>query len=64
MARITSCTKCVYVYILDDYGNVIGVAYAAGCENNDKLVDLLKEINELTEYDGDVCYFNPDDLED
>ena len=27
------------------------------------VVDLLKELNELTDYDGDVRYFNHDDLE-
>ena len=62
MARASS-NRCVYVDILDDEGNVIGVAHASGYINNDKFVDLLKELNELTEYDGDVRYFNPDDLE-
>ena len=64
MPRMTSTAKCAYVDILDDDVCVIGVAYAAGCENNDKFVDLLKELNELTDYDGDVRYFNHDDLED
>lgn len=64
MPRITSCTKCVYVDILDDDGCVIGVAHACGCANNDKFVDLLKELNALTEYDGYISYFNHDDLED
>lgn len=64
MPRMTRGTKCVCVDILDDDGCVIGVACAAGRENNDKFVDLLKELNELTDYDGDVLYFNPDDLED
>lgn len=63
MARTSSNNRCVYVDILDDEGNVIGVAHASGYINNDKFVDLLKELNELTEYDGDVRYFNPDDLE-
>lgn len=39
-------------------------AHACGCANNDKFVDLPKELNELTEYDGYIGYFNPDDLED
>lgn len=64
MARTSSSDKCVYVDILDDDDCVIGVAHALGCANNDKFVYLLKELNELTEYDGDVSYFNPDDLED
>lgn len=64
MPRTSSNNKCVYVDILDDEGNVIGVAHASGYINNDKFVDLLKELNELTEYDGDARYFNPDDLED
>lgn len=64
MARTSSSNKCVYVDILDDEGNVIGVAHASGCVNNDKFVDLLKELNELSAYDGNVIYFNPDDLED
>lgn len=64
MARTSSSNKCVYVDILDDEGNVIGIAHAFGCVNNDKFIDLLNELNELTEYDGDVCYFNPNDLED
>lgn len=64
MARTSSSNRCVYVDILDDDGCVIGVAYAAGCENNDKFVDLLKELNGLTEYEGYISYFNPDDLED
>lgn len=64
MPRMSSSNKCVYVDILDDDGYVIGVAHACGCANNDKFVDLLKELNELTDYDGDVRYFNPDDLED
>ena len=64
MARTSSSNKCVYVDILDDEGCVIGVAHACGCANNYKFVDLLKELNELTDYDGDVRYFNPDDLEE
>lgn len=52
-----------HVDILDDEGNVIGVAHSSGYISNGKFVDLLKELNELTEYDGDVRYFNPDDLE-
>lgn len=64
MARTSSNNKCVYVDILDDDGCVIGVAHACGCANNDKLVDLLKELNALTEYDGYISYFNHDDLED
>lgn len=63
MARTSSSNRCVHVDILDDEGNVIGVAHAYGYINNDKFVDLLKELNELTYYDGDVRYFNPDDLE-
>lgn len=63
MAR-TSSNKCVYVDILDDEGSVIGVAHASGCVNNDKFIDLLNELNELTQYDSDTMYFNPDDLED
>ena len=64
MARTRSGNKCVYVDILDDEGNVIGVAHASGYTNNDKFADLLRELNELTEYDGNVSYFNLDDLED
>lgn len=64
MARKSSSNKCVYVDILDDDGCVIGVAHASGCANNDKFVDLLKELNELTDYNGDVRYFNTDDLEE
>lgn len=64
MARTSSNDKCVYVDILDDDGCVIGVAHACGCANNDKFADLLKELNALTEYDGYISYFNPDDLED
>lgn len=64
MPRISSSNKCVVVDILDDKGCVIGFACADGRLNNDKLVDLLKELNELTDYDGDIRYFNPDDLED
>lgn len=64
MPRMGSSNKCVYVDILDDDGCVIGVAHACGCANNDKFVDLLKELNALTEYDGYISYFNPDDLED
>lgn len=64
MARTSSNNKCVYVDILDDYGCVIGVAHACGCANNDKFVDLLKELNALTECNGCISYFNPDDLED
>lgn len=64
MARTSSSDKCVYVDILDDDGYVIGVAHASGCANNGRFIDLLKELNELTEYDGDVSYFKPDDLED
>lgn len=64
MARASSSNRCVYVNILDDEGNVIGVAHASGCINNDKFIDLLKELNELTEYDANVSYFSPDDLED
>lgn len=64
MPRMSSSNKCVYVDILDDDGCVIGVAHACGCANNDKFVDLLKELNALTEYDGYISYFNPDDLED
>ncbi len=60
----TSSNKLVHVDILDDDGCIIGIAHAYGCANNNKFVDLLKELNELTEYDGDVCYFNLDDLED
>ena len=63
MPRTSSSNKCVYVDILDEDGRVIGVAHASGCANNGRFIDLLKEINELTEYDGDVIYFNPDDLE-
>ena len=63
MPRTGSGNRCVYVDILDYEGNVIAVAHASGYINNDKFVDLLKELNELTEYDGDVCYFKPDDLE-
>lgn len=62
MARTSSSNKCVVVDILDDDGCVIGFACADGCLNNDKLIDLLKELNELTDYDGEVCYFKPDDL--
>lgn len=64
MPRMSSGNKCVYVDILDEEGCVIGVAHACGCANNDKFVDLLKELNELTECDKDVIYFNPDDMED
>lgn len=64
MSRMSSGNKCVYVDILDEEGCVIGVAHACGCANNDKFVDLLKELNELTECDKDVMYFNPDDMED
>jgi hypothetical protein len=64
MPRMTSSTKCVYVDILDDDCCVIGTAHAAGCANNDKFIDLLKELNELTDYYGNVSYFNPDNLED
>lgn len=64
MPRMTSGTKCVYVDILDDDGCVIGTAHAAGRANNCKFIDLLKELNELTDYEGGVSYFNPDDLED
>lgn len=64
MARTSSNNKCVYVDILDDDGCVIGVAHACGCANNDKFVDLLKDLNALTEYEGYTSYFNPDDLED
>lgn len=64
MARTSSSNKCVYVDIIDDDGCVIGVAHACGCANNDKFVDLLKELNALTEYEGYISYFNPDDLED
>lgn len=52
MARTSSNDTCVHVGILDDEGNVIGVAHASGYINNDKFVDLPKELNELTEYDG------------
>lgn len=64
MSRMSSGNKCVYVDILDEEGCVIGVAHACGCANNDKFVDLLKELNELTECDNDVIYFNPGDMED
>lgn len=64
MARTKSSNRCVYVDVLDDEGNVIGVAHASGYINNGKFVGLLKELNELTEYDCDVRYFNTDDLED
>lgn len=64
MSRMSSGNKCVYVDILNEEGCVIGVAHACGCANNDKFVDLLKELNELTECDSDVSYFNPDDMED
>lgn len=63
MPRMSSGNKCVYVDILDEEGCVIGVAHACGCANNDKFVDLLNELNELTECDKDVIYFNPDDME-
>lgn len=42
MTRTSSNNRCVYVDILDDEGNVIGVAHASGYINNDKFVDLLK----------------------
>lgn len=64
MSRMGSGNKCVYIDIMDEDGCVIGVAHACGCANNDKFVDLLKKLNELTDYDGNVIYFNPDDLED
>jgi hypothetical protein len=64
MSRISSGNKCVYVDILDEEGCVIGVAHACGCANNDKFIDLLKELNELTDCNNDVIYFNPDDMED
>lgn len=62
MSRTSNSNKGVYVDILDDEGNVIGVALASGYINNGKLVDLLKELNELTDYYCDVRYFNPDNL--
>lgn len=64
MARTSSSSKCVYVDILDEDGCVIGTAHAAGCASNDKFIDLPKELNELTDYDCDARYFNPDGLED
>lgn len=64
MSRMSSGNKCVYVDILDEEGCVIGVAHACGCANNDKFVDLLKELNELAECYNDVIYFNSDDMED
>lgn len=64
MARMSSGNKCVYVDILDEEGCVIGVAHACGCANNDKFIDLLKELNELTDCNNDVIYFNQDDMED
>ena len=64
MPRMTSGTKCVYVDIPDDDGCVIGTAHAAGRADNDKSIDLPKELGELTGYDGNASYFNPDDSED
>lgn len=64
MSRMSSGNKCVYVDILDEEGCVIGVAHACGRANNDKLIDILKYLNTLTDYNGDVPCFNPDDLED
>lgn len=64
MARTSSSNKCVYVDIVDEDGNVIGVAHASECVNNNKFVNLLNEINNLTFDEFSICFFNSDDLDD
>lgn len=62
MTRMSSSNKCVYVDILDDEGNVIGVAHASGYANNNNLMQLLTDINDLTDWDYGKRHFNDDDI--
>lgn len=64
MARTGSSNRCVYVDILDDEGNVIGVAHASVYANNNNLMRLLTDINDLTEWYYGKRHFNDDDMED